>query len=111
MQQFLPLVFLLVVMYFLLIRPQQQRVKQQRALISSLEVGDEVVTVGGLIARIVSIDDDTVVLEPAPGLSLRFRRAAVSSRVPDRDANDASADDASADDGGADADDQSFGSE
>jgi preprotein translocase subunit YajC len=111
MQQFLPLVFLLVVMYFLLIRPQQQRVKQQRALISSLEVGDEVVTVGGLIARIVSIDDDTVVLEPAPGLSLRFRRAAVSSRVPDRDGNDASADDASADDGGADADDQSFGSE
>jgi preprotein translocase subunit YajC len=106
MQQFLPLVFLLVVMYFLLIRPQQQRVKQQRALISSLEVGDEVVTVGGLIARIVSIDDDTVVLEPAPGLSLRFRRTAISGRVPDGDANGASADD-----GAADADDQSFGSE
>ncbi len=81
MEQLLPLAFLLVVMYFLLIRPQQQRVKAQRNLVASLSVGDEIVTVGGLIGRIVAIDDDTATVETTPGTLLRFRRTAISGRL------------------------------
>ena len=65
----------------MLIRPQQQRVRSQRALLASLHVGDEVVTVGGLLGRIVSLDDDEASIETAPGVVMRFRRAAVSGLV------------------------------
>ncbi len=81
MEQLLPLAFLLVVMYFLLIRPQQQRVKAQRSLVASLTVGDEIVTVGGLLGRIVAIDDQTATVETTPGTLLRFRRTAISGRL------------------------------
>lgn len=76
-----PLVLLLGVMYFVLIRPQQQRVKAQRALITSLSVGDEVVTVGGLLGRILTIDDDTATIETTPGTILRVRRSAIAART------------------------------
>jgi len=81
MAQLLPLVFLLAVMYFLLIRPQQQRVRQQRAVVTSLEVGDDVVTIGGLLGHIVDIDDDEATIETTPGTRLRFRRTAISTRL------------------------------
>ena len=77
----LPLVLLLGVMYFVLIRPQQQRVKAQRALITSLEVGDEVTTIGGLLGHIVTIDEETATIETTPGTILRFRRSAIAARV------------------------------
>lgn len=85
----LPLVLLLGVMYFVLIRPQQQRVKAQRALVTSLVVGDEVTTIGGLLGRIVTIDDDTATIETTPGTILRFRRSAIAGRISrtDTDAN------------------------
>lgn len=75
-----PLV-LLGLMWVVLIRPQQQRVRQQRELIASLEVGDEVVTAGGVMGRVVSLDDDEMSLEVAPGTTMRFIRMAVTSRV------------------------------
>jgi preprotein translocase subunit YajC len=77
---FLPLV-LLVLMYVLLVRPQQQRVRRQQELISSLEVGDEVVTAGGMVGRITAIEGEEIHLEVAPGVTIRFVRLAVSSRV------------------------------
>ena len=77
----LPLVLLLGVMYFVLIRPQQQRVKAQRALITSLSVGDEVATIGGILGRIVTIDDETATIETTPGTTLRVRRAAIAART------------------------------
>jgi len=80
MELLLP-VLLLAVMYFLLIRPQQQRVKAQRALVAAIEVGDEIVTLGGLIARVTRLDDETVTLEPVPGVSMRFRRGAIAGKV------------------------------
>lgn len=80
MQLILPLL-LIGFMYVVLIRPQQQRVRAQRALVSSLAVGDEVVTVGGLLGRIVSLDDDEASIETAPGVVMRFRRAAVSGVI------------------------------
>src|SRR3954470_23053217 len=70
---FLPLVILVGVMYLVLIRPQQQRVKAQRALVTSLTVGDEVVTIGGMLGRIVTIDEDVATVENTPGTILGSR--------------------------------------
>ena len=81
MQQLLPLVLLFAVMYFVLIRPQQQRVKAQRELVSSLVVGDEVVTIGGLVGEIVSINSEFATIETTPGVILRYRRTAISGKV------------------------------
>jgi preprotein translocase subunit YajC len=79
--QFLPIIAMFALAYVILIRPQQRRVKQQRQLVSAIEVGDDVVTVGGLIGRVVRLDDDTVEVESTPGVVLRFRRVAISGRV------------------------------
>jgi preprotein translocase subunit YajC len=79
--QLLPIVAMFALAYVLLIRPQQRRVKQQRQLVSALEVGDEVVTVGGLLGRIVSLDEESAQVETTPGVVLRFRRVAISGRV------------------------------
>ncbi len=68
-------------MWVLLVRPQQQRVRRQRELVSSLEVGDEVVTAGGVIGRIVELYDDELRLEVSPGVTVRFVRLAVNGRI------------------------------
>jgi preprotein translocase subunit YajC len=80
MELLLPLV-LLALMWVLLVRPQQQRVRRQRELIASLEVGDEVVTAGGVVGQVVGLEEDEVRLEVARGVTMRFVRLAVSSRV------------------------------
>lgn len=72
---------LIAAMYFFLIRPQQQRVKAQRALISSLEAGDEVLTAGGLVGRIVVLGDEELRLEVGPGIEIRVVRAAITRRL------------------------------
>ena len=61
--QFLPLVVQIVVFYFVLIRPQRKRDKQEREMRNSISVGDEISTIGGFIGRVVSIKDDTLVIE------------------------------------------------
>ena len=82
MELLFPLVFL-AMMWFLLVRPQQQRVRRQRELVASLAVGDEVITVGGIVGRIVGLDDEEARLEVAPGVVLRCLRLAVNARVGD----------------------------
>lgn len=77
----LPLVLLVVVFYFILIRPQQRRMRSQRELMSSLSVGDEVATIGGIVGTIRELDDDEVVLEVADGVDLRFLRSAVARKL------------------------------
>ena len=61
--QFLPLILLVVLMYFLLIRPQKKREKQTTEMRNSVRVGDEVVTIGGICGKIVKTKDDTLVIE------------------------------------------------
>lgn len=73
------LVLMVGIFYFLLIRPQQRRVRQQRELVGSLRVGDEVVTIGGMYGRIQDMDDETVTLE-AGGTRLRFVKQAVARK-------------------------------
>ena len=81
MASFLPLLLIGAMMYVLLIRPQQQRVRRQQELLAALEVGDEVITAGGMIGRIRAINGDRVDIELGPGVTVEFLRAAVSQRL------------------------------
>jgi preprotein translocase subunit YajC len=76
-----PLIFLVLMaalLWLLLIRPQRQRQAAQRALVEQLEPGTDVVTLGGIIGRVVSVGDDEVVVQVAPGTDVRVAKQAVS---------------------------------
>jgi preprotein translocase subunit YajC len=75
------IVLLFGVMYFLMIRPQQKRRREAQSMQSSLGPGDEIVTIGGLHATVVAIDDDVVTVEIAPGVNARFARPAIARVV------------------------------
>lgn len=80
------LIFLLLLfgaMWFIVIRPQQRRVREQRNLIESLEAGDVVVTAGGLVGTIKVLTPTEITLEVAPGVELRLLRGAISRRFDD----------------------------
>lgn len=79
---FLPLVLLLVIFYFLLIRPQAKRAKEHRKMVDALSEGDEVVTNGGLLGRINQVEDEFVTVEIAKNVQVRVQRQAVSSLMP-----------------------------
>jgi preprotein translocase subunit YajC len=80
---FLPLLLMGVIFYFLLIRPQNQRRRAQMQMQAELEVGDEIVTTAGIYGTVTEIDEDygIVTLEVAPGMEVRFARAAVAQRL------------------------------
>jgi len=82
---FLPLVLMGLVFYFLLIRPQSQRRRAQMQMQTELEVGDDVVTTAGIYGTVTEIDDEygIITLEVAPGMEVRFARAAVAQRLLD----------------------------
>jgi len=82
LMSFLPLIILFAVFYFLLIRPQMKRAKEQRAMIAALAKGDEVVTNGGLAGRIDELGDSFVVLEIASGVSVKMQKGAISAVLP-----------------------------
>ncbi|RKN40334.1 preprotein translocase subunit YajC [Micromonospora endolithica] len=69
------------VMYFMMIRPQQKRRREAEAMQSALGAGDEVVTIGGLYGTVTEVDDDTVMLEVAPGVQTRYARPAIARVV------------------------------
>lgn len=77
----LPLLLMGGVFYFLLIRPQQRRQRAQRDLLSSLSVGDDVATIGGILGVIREMDDDEATLEVAPGVEIRFLRSAIARKI------------------------------
>jgi preprotein translocase subunit YajC len=76
-----------VIFYFLLIRPQNQRRRAQMQMQAELEVGDEIVTTAGIYGTVTEIDEDygIVTLEVAPGMEVRFARAAVAQRLVDEE--------------------------
>lgn len=75
------LIFMLGAFYMLLIRPQRRQMAAHHALMSSLSIGDEVMTMGGIFGRIRSLETDVVDLEVAPGTSLRVARTAITRKV------------------------------
>ncbi|AHD06581.1 preprotein translocase subunit YajC-like protein [Paenibacillus larvae subsp. larvae DSM 25430] len=76
-----PLILMFVVLYFLLIRPQQKRQKARNLMLSNLKKGDKVVTIGGLHGSIVEITDDVVVLRVNDTTKLTFDRGSVNTVV------------------------------
>jgi preprotein translocase subunit YajC len=100
-----PLALMGVVFYFLLIRPQRNRQRQQQQLLQALEVGDEVMTAGGIFGTVTEIDEesDTVLVEIAPGTEVRMLRRAIANRLTEEAGGEPSDDDGS----GEEADDRS----
>jgi preprotein translocase subunit YajC len=74
------LVLMVAIFYFLLIRPQQRRVRQQRSLVDSLRIGDEVITIGGMFGTILEIDDESITLDAGAGTRLRYLKQAVARK-------------------------------
>jgi len=79
---FLPMVAIFVVFYFLLIRPQQKKAKDARAMLDSLEKGNEIVTAGGIVGRITKLSDQYATLEVAPNVEMTVQRGAISQLLP-----------------------------
>lgn len=81
MEMILPLVLMLVLMYFMLIRPENKRKKETAAMRSSLAVGDEITTIGGITGTICAVKENTIVVETgADRVRIEFTKWAVSSK-------------------------------
>ncbi|HHT00299.1 MAG TPA: preprotein translocase subunit YajC [Thiomicrospira sp.] len=78
----IPLVLLFLVFYFLLIRPQQKKVKEHKALVSALKKGDEVVTYGGLGGKVRDINDNFCDVEIADNVIVKIERQNISRLLP-----------------------------
>lgn len=79
---FLPLVLMLVVMYFLFIRPQQKRVKEHAAMVGALKKGDEVVSNGGLGGTISKVNDAFITMKVAENVEVNVQKQAVATLLP-----------------------------
>jgi len=79
---FLPMIALFVVFYFLLIRPQQKRQKEHKNMVADLAKGDEIVTMGGILGKIVAVSENFVTVEVASGTELQIQRVAVQAMMP-----------------------------
>ena len=79
---FLPIILMFVVLYFLMIRPQMKRQKEQKAMIDALGKGDEVVTAGGLVGKVTKVGDAYIGLEVAEGTEIVLQKAAVTMLLP-----------------------------
>ncbi|MBA2652492.1 MAG: preprotein translocase subunit YajC [Tatlockia sp.] len=75
-------VAIFVVFYFMLIRPQNKRAKEHRELVGNLKKGDEIITSGGILGKVVTIDEQYIKLALAEGVEISIQRGAVSSVLP-----------------------------
>ena len=78
----LPIILMFVVLYFIMIRPQMKKAKEQKAMIEALQKGDEVITAGGLLGRITRISEGYITLEIANNVEVQVQRPAVSLVLP-----------------------------
>jgi preprotein translocase subunit YajC len=79
---FLPIILMFVLLYFLMIRPQMKRAKEQKTMIEALQKGDEVVAAGGLVGRITKLTDQYATVEIAPNTEIIVQRGAVQAALP-----------------------------
>jgi preprotein translocase subunit YajC len=77
----LPIV-MIVVFYFLLIRPQSKRAKEHRAMVAALEVGAEVATSGGILGKVTEVSEQFLTVEIAPGVNVKVQRHTVAQVLP-----------------------------
>ena len=82
LEQFIPLILIFAIMYFLLIRPQQKKVKEHQAMVAALRRGDQVVTQGGLIGKVVKVKDDgELEVEISDGVKVRVVQSTIATVV------------------------------
>lgn len=80
--QFVPLILIFLIMYFLLIRPQQKKVKEHQAMVEALRRGDQVVTQGGVVGKVVKVrDDGELEVEIAEGVKVRVIQNTIATVV------------------------------
>ncbi len=77
-----PMIFMVVIFYFLLIRPQQRKAKEHKALLDNLKKGDRVITSGGIIGTIIIIEDQFVILEIADKVRIELARPYIAGFAP-----------------------------
>ncbi len=80
--QFLPIVFMLVIFYFLMIRPQQKRMKEHKEMVNALSKGDEIVTNGGLGGTVTKVGEAYLTLKVSEGVEVNVQRQAVAALLP-----------------------------
>jgi len=75
---FAPLIFIFVIFYFLMIRPQQKKMKEHRAAINAVQRNDQIVTAGGLIAKVIKVDEHEVEAEIAPNVRVKVVKGTIA---------------------------------
>ena len=78
-QQVIPLVFMFAIFYFLLIRPQQKKAKEHKALLEAIKKGDNVITAGGVHGKVSSVDEGIVTLEIATGVNIKIVKSYIAA--------------------------------
>ncbi|MFV2031846.1 MAG: preprotein translocase subunit YajC [Gammaproteobacteria bacterium] len=79
---FLPLIVLFIVFYFLLIRPQQKKAKQHKTMVAALKKGDEIITNGGLLAKVTNVGENFLTCQIAENVEIKVQTHAVSTMLP-----------------------------
>ena len=78
----LMMVVFIAIFYFLLIRPQQKKAKEHQAMVTRLSAGDEVVTSGGILGKIIEVGDSFITMEIAPNVQIKVQKFQVTSLMP-----------------------------
>ena len=78
----MPLVLLFVLLYFLMIRPQMKRAKEHKVMTEALQKGDEVITGGGMLGRIIKVGDNYVTLQVAENVEIQVQKTAIQTMLP-----------------------------
>lgn len=81
-EMFIMIAIFFAIMYFMIIRPQQKRSKDHRKLLSSLSKGDEVVTSGGMLGKILKVGDNSIKVEIAEDVAIKVQKDSISSVLP-----------------------------
>lgn len=81
LMQFMPLIVIFAIFYFLLIRPQQKRLREQQTMLSNIRKGDRVVTGGGILGTVTKEDGEELTVEIAEGVKVRVQRASIATVV------------------------------
>ncbi len=82
LMNFLPLVVIFVLFYFMIIRPQMKAAKEQRAMITALQKGDEIITSGGIVGKVAKVTDDFITVEIAANTEITVQKQAIQSALP-----------------------------
>lgn len=82
LMSFLPLLLMFAVLYFVMIRPQMRRQKEVKAMLSALAKGDEVVSAGGILGKVVQVEEQYVLVEIADSTEVKMQKAAVTAVLP-----------------------------